>query len=295
MRISAISLILLWAACSFNLHAHDNYQAGDVNGDGVVDITDVSALIDLLLNPSQCDVQEEDGVITYTVKGVSFKMIRIERAQYEMGLSSEQSPDGYDDELPLHGVGVAEYCIGTTEVTQGLWKAVMGTNPASDFGVGDNYPVYNVSWDDCQEFIAKLNELTGQNFRLPTEAEWEFAASGAKEFTTRTKYSGANADGLLQVAWYEDNSEDKAHPVASLEPNGADLYDMSGNVMEWCQDWYGEYDTDNWRYPTGPETGEEKVVRGGGFLSHARFCRVSARFRYPTTERRQFLGLRLAQ
>jgi len=160
MRISAISLVLLWAACSFNLLADDTYHRGDVNRDGSVDINDVSSLIDLILNPNQDDQddQEQEQVLrdsTYTVNGVSFKMIKVDHAKTELGATSEQDV-AMDDEYPVHQVALSDYCIGETEVTQGLWTAVMGSNPASGsgYGVGDDYPVYNVSWDDCQQFIA---------------------------------------------------------------------------------------------------------------------------------------------
>ena len=144
--------------------------------------------------------------------------------------------EAYGDESPVHSVTLSSYYMGETEVTQALWKAVMGNNP-SRFK-GDNLPVENVSWNDCQEFIRKLKQKTGKNFRLPTEAEWEYAARGGKK-SNGYKYSGSNNIG--SVAWYDDNSSNQIHAVKGKRLNELGLYDMSGNVWEWCSDWYGQY------------------------------------------------------
>ena len=154
-----------------------------------------------------------------------------------MGATSEQGEDADSDEKPAHQVTLSDYYIGETEVTQALWKAVMGTNP-SNFK-GDSNPVEKVSWNDCQEFIRKLNSLTGRTFRLPTEAEWECAARGGNQ-SKGYKYSGSNK--IKDVAWYDGNSKDKTHAVKTKPSNELGLYDMSGNVNEWCWDLYGAYD-----------------------------------------------------
>lgn len=173
-------------------------------------------------------------------------------------------------------------------MTQALWQAVMGSNP-SGFK-GSNLPVERVSWEDCQAFITKLNQLTGKTFRLPTEAEWEYAARGGAK-SRGYKYSGSN--NIDDVAWYDDNSDDETHPVKTKAPNELGLYDMSGNVFEWCNDWYGDYSRSAQTNPTGPNTGSFRVYRGGSWVSGAGSCRVSFRnYDYPGY-RFNLLGFRL--
>ena len=191
-------------------------------------------------------------------------MVWVEGGTFHMGATSEQSENAWDDENPVHSVTLSGYYIGKTEVTQALWKTVMGSNPSSF--KGDNLPVECVSWDDCQEFIRKLSALTGQNFRLPTEAEWEFACRGGNN-SRGYKYSGSN--DIDSVAWYKDNSGGNTHPVATKLSNELGIYDMSGNVWEWCSDWYGFYSRDSQDNPTGPASGDDRVMRGGGFSSYA--------------------------
>ena len=179
--------------------------------------------------------------------------------------------------------------IGKTEVTQELWEAVMGSNP-SEFN-GSNLPVENVSWEDCQTFIRKLNALTGKNFRLPTEAEWEYAARGGNN-SRGYKYSGSNT--VSNVAWYKDNSSSTTHPVATKAPNELGIYDMSGNVEEWCNDGYGDYTSASQTNPTGPNSGSDRVYRGGSWFYYAFACRVSGRgYTDETTLRGSDFGLRL--
>lgn len=226
---------------------------------------------------------------TLTVNGIKYNMVWVEGGTFRMGATSEQDGDAYDNEKPVHSVTLCEYYIGKTEVTQALWKAVMGSNP-SEFK-GDNLPVENVSWYDCQEFIRKLNSLTGQNFRLPTEAEWEFACRGGNN-SLGYKYSGS--DSIDNVAWYDGNSGDKTHPVATKSANELGIYDMSGNVEEWCCDWYGDYTSGAQTNPKGPESGSLRVRRGGSWNYYARGCRSSLRYGYGPSHRFNFLGLRLA-
>lgn len=214
------------------------------------------------------------GNRTFTVGGVTFTMVAVEGDTFTMGATAEQGSDAESDEKPAHQVTLSNYYIGQTEVTQALWQAVMGSNP-SHFK-GNNLPVELVSWDDCKEFITKLNRLTGANFRLPTEAEWEYAARGGNR-SRGYKYSGSNS--LDAVAWYDDNSGDTTHPVGTKAPNELGLYDMSGNVSEWCQDWYNSsyYSSSPRNNPSGPPPGSNRVARGGGWSRNARYCRVSRR------------------
>ena len=228
---------------------------------------------------------------TFRVKGVEFKMIKVEGGTFRMGATSEQGSDAYDDEKPVHSVTLSDYYIGETEVTQELWQAVMGSNPS--FFTGNNQlPVERVSWDDCQEFIKKLNQLTGKEFRLPTEAEWEYAARGGK-YSRGYRYSGSNdAD---EVAWYHDNLGGRpTHPVKTKKANELGLYDMSGNVCERCNDWYGYYQSNSQTNPTGPSKGWDRVLRGGGWNFDVRSVRVSNRFGGSPGDRDDYVGLRLA-
>ena len=226
---------------------------------------------------------------SFTVGGVTFKMIAVEGGTFTMGGTSEQGDDAYDWEKPTHSVTLSSYRIGETEVTQALWQAVMGSNP-SHFS-GSQKPVEQVSWNDCQDFIRRLNALTGENFRLPTEAEWEYAARGGKK-SWGYKYSGSNTIG--NVAWYDDNSGSQTHNVAKKSPNELGLYDISGNVWEWCQDWYGSYSSGSQTNPTGPSSGSFRVIRGGSWGDYASGCRVSYRSFNDPTFRSSYLGLRLA-
>ena len=223
---------------------------------------------------------------TFTVNGVSFNMIYVQGGTFKMGANDSKA---YDKEKPVHRVTLSDYYIGETEVTQELWEAVMGSNPS--WSKGSNKPVETVSWDDCQEFVAKLNELTGKNFSLPTEAQWEYAARGGKK-SRGYKYSGSNTIG--KVAWNTDNSSDSTHPVGTKSPNELGLYDMSGNVCVWCSDRDGSYSSSSQTNPTGPTTGSYRMFRGGSWCHSARHCRVTHRSSdYPSNRDRNY-GLRLA-
>ena len=228
------------------------------------------------------------GNQTFTVKGVSFTMIAVEGGTFQMGATSEQGSDADSDERPVHSVTLSDYYIGEIEVTQELWQAVMGKNP-SNFK-GNKKPVEQVSWNDCQEFIKKLNQLTGKNFRLPTEAEWEYAARGGNK-SQGYKYSGSNI--IDNVAWYKSNSGSQTHDVKTKQANELGIYDMSGNVWEWCQDWYGSYSSGSQTNPTGPTSGSYRVHRGGGWSNFTLLCRVSFRSYYYPGYRNSDLGFRL--
>ena len=228
-----------------------------------------------------------DEVIT--VKGVSFKMIGVQGGTFTMGATSEQGSDAEGDEKPTHQVTLSSFSIGETEVTLELWQTVMGSNPS--YFKGPKRPVEQVSWDDCQTFIRELNKLTRRNFRLPTEAEWEYAARGGLK-SNHTKYAGSSSIG--DVAWYDGNSGNLTHDVATKRANELGLYDMSGNVWEWCQDWHGSYSSGSQTNPKGASSGSRRLCRGGSWWSAARGCRVSYRDNNTPSYRYHDLGLRLA-
>ena len=196
--------------------------------------------------------------------------------------------DESSDQTPTHSVTLSSYYICKYEVTQALWRAVMGSNP-SKFK-GDNLPVEQVSWNDCQTFIKRLNSYTGRDFRLPTEAEWEFAARGGN-YSRHYKYSGSNY--ISDVAWYCDNSGNRTHPVGTKQANELGLYDMSGNVWEWCSDRYGSYSSYSQSNPTGATSGFGRVERGGNWCGLARYCCSSHRSYYAPGNSFDDLGLRL--
>jgi formylglycine-generating enzyme required for sulfatase activity len=231
---------------------------------------------------------------TVTVGGVEFSMVYVSGWTFEMGCTEEQGSDCYSDENPKHNVTLSDYYVGRYEVTQGLWKAVMGSNPSSDcgsYGIGDNYPVYCVSWNQVQTFITALNDMTEKNYRLPTEAEWEFAARGGNS-SQGYKYSGSNTIG--DVAWYSGNSGSSTHIVGTKVPNELGIYDMSGNVWEWVNDWYGSYSNGAQTDPIGPSSGSFRVIRGGSWRYGAGICRVSFRNNNYPDYRNSDLGFRLA-
>ncbi len=216
-------------------------------------------------------------------------MVYVQGSTFMMGATAEQGSDAYDAERPVHQVTLSSFSICRYEVTQEEWQAVMGNNP-SNFK-GSKRPVENVSWNDCQEFIRKLNTMTGKQFRLPTEAEWEFASRGGIK-SQGYKYSGSN--NLNSVAWYADNSGNTTHDVGLKSPNELGIYDMSGNVWEWCSDWYGNYSSSSQTNPTGTYSGSFRVSRGGGWSFNARYCRSSNRFCHTPSISNPDLGLRLA-
>ena len=219
---------------------------------------------------AKSDKGNSTSVLTLEANGVSFKMVFVEHGSFMMGDPDDQLYK-YDNQ-PSHDVTFSQdYYIGETPVTQGLWVDVMGDNP-SEYNMerssyGDEWellPVDSLSWDDCQRFISHLNKITGRQFRLPTEAEWEFAARGGN---ASKGYEFAGSDNCCDVAWCNENSGDETHPVAQLQPNELGIYDMSGNVNEWCSDWYGSYSPSPETDPQGPITGTERVLRGGCYYS----------------------------
>jgi formylglycine-generating enzyme required for sulfatase activity len=227
------------------------------------------------------------------------EMVKVQGGTFTMGCTSEQG-DCDSDEKPVHSVTVSSFQIGKYEVTQAQWKAIMGTtlrqqrDKASPewslSGEGDNYPMYYVSWDEAQEFIKRLNKATGKNYRLPTEAEWEYAARGGK-LSKGYKYSGSN--NIDEVAWYDGNSDEQSHPVGTKKANELGIHDMSGNIEEWCQDWYGEYFASSQTNPKGASNGSGRVFRGGCWDYYAVGCRVAIRGGCSPGYRSYLLGFRV--
>ena len=219
-------------------------------------------------------------VITIPVKdGVSIEMIRVKSGSFDMGNVFNE---------PIHRVTLTnDYYLGKYEVTQALWKTVMGNNPS--FFKEDNNPVEQVSWDDCQIFIEKLNALTGFHFRLPTEAEWEYAESGGRK-SRGYRYSGSNTLG--DVAWHNGNSGSKTHTVGTKQPNELGIYDMTGNVAEWCQDVYGPYASGSLKNPMGAKEGKKRVVRGDDYSAIFNFRQP--RLGVSSENKSRYCGFRLA-
>ena len=216
-----------------------------------------------------------------------FEMVYVAGGTFQMG-SNDSEADG--DETPVHTVTLNDFYIGKYEVTQKEWRDIMGNNPS--YFTGDNLPVENVSWNDIQEFLIKLNEETGQNFRLPTEAEWEYAARGGNE-SENYKYSGSN--NIDEVAWYYNNSNLQTHNVGTKTPNELGIYDMSGNVWEWCSDWYDSnyYSNSPTENPAGTTSGSIRVLRGGSWYDHAKYCRPANRFYITPDSGGSSVGFRL--
>ena len=210
------------------------------------------------------------------------KMVYVQGGTFQMG--SEPNYDG----RPGHSVTVSSFNIGKYEVTQAQWVEIMGENPS--FFKGDKLPVESVSWIDVQGFIEKLNARTGKTYRLPTEAEWEYAARGGSK-SKGFEYSGSNSDS--DVAWHNWTSDGDTHPVGRMKPNELGLYDMSGNVYEWCSDWYGSYHTEAQVNPKGAEKGDYRVHRGGAWFFGPLDCRVAYRQGSTPTDARNYLGFRL--
>ncbi len=230
-----------------------------------------------------------ESTCSFTVNGITFYMVKVQGGTFTMGATSEQGFEASYDEKPAHKVILSDYYIGETEVTQALWQAVMRSNPSKSWGT--DKPVEYVNWNECQEFIQNLNAITGRTFRLPTEAEWEYAARGGNK-SMKYKYSGSN--NIDDVAWFANNSNKKTHSVATKKANELGIYDMSGNVFEWCSDWFtGVYDSSTQQNPTGPSSGSKRVRRGGSWFTPATSNRVSYRSCSSPDSHYDDLGLRL--
>ena len=280
-----------WSSSNTAVATVDNNGKVTAVADGIATITVQSAMNSNIKATCQVTVAVDR---TFTVGGVTFKMKLVEAGTFQMGGTE------YDWEKPIHSVTITKnYYIGETEVTQALWKAVTGHSPTTDgntwsttYGIGDNYPAYYISYEDVQKFITKLNSMTGENFRMPTEAEWEFAARGGNKSKGYT-YSGSNT--IDDVAWYSSNAS-MTNIVKTKAANELGIYDMSGNVWEWCSDWYDSsyYSSSPQNDPTGPTTGTRRVLRGGGRSDSAKSCRCAHRGSNTTSNRLNYNGFRLA-
>lgn len=271
----------LTAVVGIGHHSVSAMRGGDIIAVRDLDITSTGAPLTMAFR--------DFGNQTLTVNGVRFTMVAVKGGTFTMGATYDDAEvDAEVDEEPAHKVTLSDYYIGQTEVTQALWEAVMGSNPSNH--KGDNLPVENVSWDDCQVFIQKLNQLTGKQFRLPTEAEWEYAARGGRK---SRDYKYAGDDYIGSVAWYSGNSGYETHPVATKQANELGIYDMSGNVWEWCSDWFGGYQSSSQSDPQGPSSGSRRVYRGGCSI-FAWGCRVSFRDCNTPDFCNTNLGLRLS-
>ena len=279
---------------------------GDVNADGFVDVSDIAAIIDIMSGKSIFSetLSESGDTATFNIIGIPVKMIRVKAGSFTMGSSS------YDNEKwPRKVTLTQDYLIAETEVTQKLWVSLMGeahrptnsgyTEWTTTFGDGEQYPAYYLSWNLCQEFIGVLSSLTHRQFRLPTEAEWEYAARGGHK-SLGYKFPGSNDCG--EVAWYENTSsllgigdpDYGTHPVKTKKPNELGLYDMAGNIMEWCSDWYQKsFTTAALVDPQGPETGAGRVLKGGSWGSNDTFCRPAGRQVSSVDKQYQGNGMRL--
>lgn len=231
------------------------------------------------LEPTKTNVNVSRNGNLFSIGNVSFEMIPVEGGNFQMGSDDKIAEDF---EKPKHSESVGTFLIGKTEVTQGLWKAVMKNNPSN--WKGDDLPVDNVSWNECQEFIRRLNNLTGEHFRLPTEAEWEYACKGGSK-SHGYIYSGSN--DINEVAWYDGNSGYKSHVVATKKPNELGIYDMTGNVYEWVNDkWCDNYNS--------PRKSSKRIIRGGCYGISPRYSRVTFRGDEDSWWKYETFGLRLA-
>jgi len=233
--------------------------------------------------------------LKFKVKGQTFEMVYVGPGTFVMGGTPEQGNDVWLNERPTHKVTMSPYYIGKYEVTQALYKAVMGSNP-SRFQ-GDGLPVENVTWIEAEKFAETLNELLhdelgNRKFALPSEAQWEYAARGGVDGEV-TKFSGS--DDISDVAWYSENSDGRTHNVGMLKANELGICDMSGNVNEWCYDWWGVYNTEHRRNPNVTTEGVEhrRLVRGGGFDRNERYSRVSVRHNMQPERASESIGFRI--
>ncbi|MBD5396834.1 formylglycine-generating enzyme family protein [bacterium] len=237
---------------------------------------------------------------TETVFGINMEMVYVEGGTFEMGTTVEQGDDVWDSE-PVRTIKLDSFYIGKYEVTQAQWKTVMGTNVKEQrdkvnpeygiYGEGDNYSMYYINWEEAQEFCKKLSEATGKKYVLPTEAQWEYAARGGNK-SQHYKYAGS--DNIDDVAWYgEDDDNGTVHPIGGKNTNELGIYDMSGNVWEWCLDWYADYDENDTDNPQGPANGTYRIQRGGSWIDRAENCRVSSRLDNSPDDRSYIAGFRV--
>ena len=250
------------------------------------DLTYLENFDGILIHWDELVTEEQEAAI----REIAASLVRVEGGTFQMGSDGELAND---DEQPVHAVTLSSYRIAKFTITQKQWRAIMGQNVTwnENYGVGDNYPATDLNTYDVQQFLDKVNQLGELNLRLPTEAEWEYAARGGKS-SHGTLYSGS--DDADAVAWHQDNANNRLHPVGSLQPNELGMYDMSGNVWEWCSDWYGSYSAEAQNDPQGPTSGQQKVIRGGSFSYEAAFSRITQRNRVIPNAQSFSLGFRVA-
>jgi len=258
----------------------------------------------IMLQCGACSIEEETTEADFIEERYGIEMVYVNGGTFMMGCTPEHSGDCDDREKPAYEATLSDFYIGKYEVTQKQWREIMGTDLRQQLntaigieaplsGKRDNNPMYYVSWEDAREFIERLNEETGKSYRLPTEAEWEYAARGGNQ-SRLYKYSGS--DNVGAVAWFSDNSKSTTHPVGTKEANELGIHDMSGNVNEWVSDWYGDYSGKPQMNPAGPESGKYpyRVFRGGSWFNGAWYARVSYRNAGGSRGRTGDVGFRLA-
>ncbi len=231
-----------------------------------------------------------DAKTAEIVKEIDAQMIAVKGGNFTMGCVNQQDTECINWEKPRHTVTISDFKIGKFDVTQKQWKVIMGTTPSGKYC--PECPVVNVTWFEAQEFINKLNQLTGKNYRLPTEAEWEYAAKGGSK-SHGFRYSGS--DDASQVAWYDSIISKEIHPVGTKKSNELGVYDMSGDVWQWCSDWFDAkyYMASPSNNPMGPSTTKVKVVRGGSWWGPMRDCRTANRDNFPPESKDDDVGFRL--
>ena len=251
------------------------------------------AAIALLLSAGHVFGQQRDSVARVDLpEGQQMELVWVEGGTYTMGSNEARGVDKrYESTRPEHTVHVGGCYVGRYEVTQAQWRVVMGENP-SHFSGNDSLPVEQVTWTDAQRFVALLSQMTGHRFRLPTEAEWEYAARGGNRADGQP-YAGCDRNRLPEYAWFCVNSDGHTHPVGRLMPNTLGLYDMGGNVAEWCSDWMAPYTDSEQKDPRGPKDGDSRILRGGHYNSTSPGCAVFDRGWYVPTGKTEYYGLRV--
>ena len=264
---------------------------GKRNNGRIVPVAVMAIAFAFHLSSFTLKAQDSVAVVDLT-DSLRIELVWVEGGTFAMGDDGHGDVShSYEASRPVHQVTLHSYYIGTYEVTQALWTFVMGENPAK-FRGNDSLPVEQVSWDDAQRFVTLLSQMTGRRFRLPTEAEWEYAARGGRH-SRGTAYAGCNRGQLEQHAWFCVNSHGRTYPVGRRKPNELGLFDMAGNVAEWCSDWMDTYSSQPLTDPRGAAQGDSRIVRGGHYYSTSPTCAVFDRSWYVPSGKTEFYGLRV--
>lgn len=281
--LSMLLLFLLSAGCDKDPY----FEEGDYFYTSSDDLKYLENYDGILVNWNYDEVTDDQQVV---IREIVANMVRVDGGSFNMGASDSYS---CSDEMPVHSVTLSNFRINKFTVTRGQWQVLMGSDLGwnDNYGTGDELPVTNLTYDDCNDFVEKLNSLTGLFFRLPTEAEWEYAARGGAQ-SGGYRYSGSNNPD--EVAWHQGNAGNVLHRQGILQPNELGLYDMSGNIWEWCSDWYSEYIADAQTDPQGPFVGNRRVVRGGSFSYEDSYSRTTQRNSLSPDYRSFVVGFRLA-